>query len=191
MKIFDPRAHRLSLVLATAFSLTLAVSCAVEETNYGPPDGLTNKKLPSPQFPVANEQQSGGTDGICDGGAPAQDPNCTVSFKTDIYEKFFVATGTWQCAGSDCHEEGAAGSSVNSPPIHATDPTKAYNSLVNYQIGGKRYIDPCSTDPNASSIICNLQGACGTTMPYPPVPIATSDQLPPLQTWLQCGAPNN
>jgi hypothetical protein len=61
---------------------------------------------------------------------------------------------------------------------------------------GKPYIKPCVTDPNASSILCNLQGTCGNKMPLVDSMLgsqaATMMEIAQVSTWIQqCGAPKN
>ena len=72
-----------------------------------------------------------------------------------------------------------------------TDPIQTYKNLLGYTAStGKAYLDPCSTDPTASAITCNLTMGCGTPMPSGPGKV-TADQATKIQTWVACGSPNN
>ena len=69
--------------------------------------------------------------------------------------------------------------------------------LLNYMISGRPYFNPCSTDSDASSFVCNISNpACGQAqMPFPDNtlgsgPMSGSD-LSSVTTWVQCGAPKN
>ena len=42
-------------------------------------------------------------------------------------------------------------------------------------------------DPNASSILCNLQGTCGSKMPKAPGVDPTNADLCKVEAWLKCG----
>ena len=96
-----------------------------------------------------------------------------------------VPDGKWQCGNAVCHGGG------NAPFIDTKEAGAAYTSLQQVTVSGLPYIpnEAGVTDPNASSIICNLQGGCETKMPEAPAVDPTNDELCMIQAWLKCGAP--
>jgi hypothetical protein len=161
------------------------VACDLEvDTHYGPHSGLSKGNLPNP--PVA---EAGGGDGGATCGMVVDAGACSVSYATQIWPKM---SGTWHCSDANCH-----GAMVNEP-YNLDNATDAYNNLMAFmQINNVPYINPCSTSPDASAFLCNVQSpACGSAqMPFPDStlgsgPMSTSDvQL--VQTWVECGAPMN
>ncbi len=147
-------------------------------TSYGNPNGLDRKNIPGEG---GAEPLLCGAGGGGDGGAPTGDGGCP-SFATDI-APYFVANGKWRCADGTCHGGASA------PPIDCKDPTTCLSSLKAITVAGKPYIKEGSTDPNESTVMCNLQGACGSRMPKAPGADPTSDELCLLSAWLSCGAP--
>jgi hypothetical protein len=180
-----PRAARRtqSALLGAALVGSLVIvglaACAIDdEHKYGGPSVPQRANLPGP---VGTDGGGGGDGAACEAGA------CAVSFTNNIWPKM-SATGAWKCADGKCH-----GGNANSPSIDSPD--QAYLSLQAYKIGGKPYVLPCTTDPTASTFVCNLQGTCGqkmpladiTVMPTPP----TTQEITDLTTWVACGAPKN
>jgi hypothetical protein len=146
-------------------------------TNYGNPNALDRKNLPGEggAEPLICGGGEGGAAGAgFDGGCP--------SFATDIFP-YITANGKWRCADGTCHGGASA------PPIDGKDPTSCLSSLKAIAIGGKSYLAEGSKDPNASTLLCNLQGACGSRMPKAPGADPTTTDLCMVEAWLKCGAP--
>lgn len=147
------------------------------DASFGNPNGLDRKNLPG----------EGGTeplvcgDGDGDGGAGGLDGGCP-SFATDIFP-YFQANGKWRCADGTCH------GGTSAPPVAGDDPTSCLSSLKAISIGGKAYLAEGTTDPNESTLLCNLQGTCGSKMPKPPGADPTTAELCIVEAWLKCGAP--
>lgn len=177
---------RLALALVT-LGVSSAAACDLEsDSNLGDPSGLKSTNLPSPD---ASTTMSGDAGGLCNGAGPVDGGTCQIKFGADIWP-LMAATGTWACADSNCH-----GGTSQSPAIH--DPASAYTNLAAWHsTGGRPYINPCSTDVDASAFVCNLEGACGAqAMPIPDSTKgrgpATPTDIGKVVTWLQCGSPNN
>jgi hypothetical protein len=182
-----PRAFPAAAALAfAAGAAALAPGCTVPETNYGAPSSLGPKTVPDPTYPAAAPDAGEvNLSTLCSGKPPASDPGCAVKWPA-FYEKYVKAAGTWNCADANCHGEGPQGRTPQVPAIPA-DPAKAYDSLVQHKVTGKRYINPCSKNPDDSSFLCNVTGGCGPVMP--PAGGVTPAQLDELKAWLTCGAP--
>lgn len=181
----------------------IAPGCLPEEqkTNYGGPEGLYGKELPKP-VNVPSGSDSGIAPGGCaDGGKPLASTNCAVSWKTDIFP---VMKAQMHCGDQGCHMPQNPRSAGQQPAIDPNDPVDAYNSLVAYtssKFPGKQYIDPCTTTPESSAILCNLtslpgggKAACDPLMPLTTTGGQVADQTfldTKLRVWLACGAPNN
>jgi hypothetical protein len=160
------------------------VACDLEtNTSFGPHSGLSKGNLPNPPPEEAGTSSDGGAScgTVVDAGA------CSVSYATDIWPKM---QGTWHCSDAKCH----GGTSYQPQLDSASD---AYNAMMNYKIGTKPYINPCSIDPDASAFVCNIQSPpCGAAqMPFPDNtlmsgPMSGGD-FTQVQTWIECGAPNN
>lgn len=169
-----------AVLFGAASASLLVAACAIDDGHkYGNPSGLQRGNLPGPG--ADTDGGGGGGDAQCEAGA------CAVSFTNNLWPKM-SATGAWKCADGKCH-----GGNANSPSIDSAD--QAYASLQAYKIGGKPYVLPCSTDPTASTFLCNIQGTCGQKMPLADItvmPTAPSAQeIVDIQTWVQCGAPKN
>lgn len=172
------------VVVAASVGAVL-VACDLEvDTKYGPHSGLQKSNLPT----APPSDAAIGADGGLACGKPVDAGPCTVSYATDIWPKM---QGTWHCSDAKCH----GGTSVAPNNLDSAD--DAYNALLNYMISGKPYFNPCSTDPDASSFVCNVSNpACGLAqMPFPDNtlgsgPMSGSD-LSAVTTWVQCGAPKN
>ncbi|MBX3222136.1 MAG: hypothetical protein KF795_16585 [Labilithrix sp.] len=145
-------------------------------TAYGNPNTLDRKNLPGEggAEPLICGGGEGGAGEGFDGGCP--------SFATDIFP-YFQANGRWRCADATCHGGASA------PPIATTDPTSCLSSLKTISVGGVAYVAEGSTDPNASTVLCNLQGTCGSRMPKAPGEDPTNAELCMLEAWLKCGSP--
>lgn len=174
-----PRSAVRLLLPALAVGALVAACDLSEGTKYGnTPPSSANLPVPPDQQPLAD-----GGPVKCDGGLPDAGP-CSVSFATTLWPNM-AATGKWLCASTNCH------GGVTQPVFQ--DPAGAYTALSNRLTAGKPYINPCSTDPAASSFYCNMGGGgtpCGNPMPLN-APAATMMELDQIRTWVQCGAPNN
>src|SRR5690606_512696 len=113
---------------------------------------------------------------VCTGDAAATgfDGGCP-SFDQDIFP-LFQADGKWRCADAQCH----GGKSL--PAIAADTPEACLQSLRAITVGGRSYLaggdgGAPSTDPNESTLMCNLQGGCGRKMPEPPGADPTNQEL--------------
>ncbi len=177
----------LACLVLVSSSVGTFMACNLETSgNYGNPSGLSHD-----HFPVTNIDGSApGTDAgaLCNGAGPIDGGLCTVKFSTDIWP-LMAATGKWACADSNCH----GGTALN-PFIN--DPASAYANLTTYKVAGKPYVNPCTIDIDASSFVCNLQGACGTqAMPIPDMSkgrtAAQPGDIGKVVQWQQCGAPFN
>ena len=121
-------------------------------------------------------------------GTPVPQPTppngrpCTVSFKKDVLD--VLSAGG--CASAQCH---GGPSFRNRPNIDPAQSLFTYKNLRAYEIEGVPYVAIGSTDPDDSSITCNLRGACGTRMPLGDK--LSSTQLDVIGKWLSCGAPFN
>lgn len=164
--------------------LSFGVCACVTETEprFGPPNTWYQTQPPDPTRDAAAVPPIDASS-CADAGA------CAVKFSTDIFP-LMQDTGAWGCSKLGiCH-----GPNSVKPEIDNADPSKAYNSLRAFQVAGKPYILPCSTNKAESSFRCNLEppgsaGVCGSSMPKG-TPAAAGD-LQKLETWISCGAPNN
>jgi hypothetical protein len=166
------------MLLAAGVHLGLGSSACNEPiaTSYGNPNGLDRKNLPG----------EGGVEALTCGGdaAPTGFDGGCPSFQTDIYP-YFKPDGKWRCSDATCHGGASA------PPIDGANANDCLASLRGITVGGKVYVpgDAGSSDPNASSLLCNLQGGCGSRMPKAPGVDPTSAELCIVEAWLKCGAP--
>jgi len=163
----------------------VVVACDLEvDTKYGPHSGLSKSNLPGPTPSEGGVSLDGGF--AC--GTPVDAGTCTVSYANDIWPKISTV---WQCSNASCH-----GANIQ-PPTMLDNADDTYANLQVFKIGSIPYINPCSTDVDASSFVCNVSNPfCGTAqMPFPDNtlqtgPMSTSD-LNLVTTWVQCGAPKN
>jgi hypothetical protein len=181
------RPHRLvasAAVLAVSAG-ALGAACDLEpDTHYGPHSGLSKSNLPTPPPAEGGAGDAGvscGEGGVVDAGA------CTVSYMNDIWPKM---QGAWHCSDAKCH-----GGTSYQPQLDSAD--NAYANMASFLIGTKPYINPCSTDPDASAFMCNISNPfCGTAqMPFPDNTLGSGPMsggdITLVTTWLQCGAPKN
>ncbi len=141
----------------------------VAATSYGNPNTLDRRNLPG----------EGGVEAlVCSPDAGRYDGGTCPSFAGDIYP-YFAAQGAWRCAAAECHGGASA------PPVSGQSPAACLTSLKAISVGGQPYI----ADGGASTLLCNLQGTCGSRMPKPPGTDPTNDELCKVQAWLNCGAP--
>lgn len=170
------------LAAATAIALLgvrAIVACSeITPTTFGNPNTLDRKSVPG---------EGGVEELVCSGDAAVDgasfDGGCP-SFATDIYP-YFAAAGTWRCSDKACH------GGTSTPPVDGTSAAACLASLKKITVKGTPYLlSDGGKDPNASSLLCNLQGSCGSPMPKAPGAIPTNPELCKVQAWLKCGAPN-
>lgn len=174
----------LSLALLSAAVVPSFLGCNEPVgTNYGNPNTLDRKNLSSADLDSGSDGGAepltcGGDAGlsIFDGGCP--------SFDRDIYP-YMTPTGKWQCSNAGCH------GGTTSPGIDTTDPAACLASLGQIKVTGKAYVPSGggTGDPSSWTILCNLQGTCGSPMPLSPGTPLTPSELCMLEVWLKCGAP--
>lgn len=154
------------------------VACSeITPTTYGNPNTLDRKNLPGEGGveQLICSADGGGDGGSFDGGCP--------SFATDIYP-YLAPAGAWRCSDKACHGGASA------PPIDGANAANCLSSLQKITVKGVPYLlTDGGTDPNASSFLCNLQGACGSPMPKAPGLTPTNTELCIVEAWLKCGAP--
>lgn len=162
------------VVVSGAVAWAALLSCsAPAEIPFGNPNGLDRKNIPG-EGGVEALVCGAGEGGVRDGGCP--------SFSQTLYP-YFVANGSWKCADPTCH------GGRSDPKMDASTPGACYESLKAMTVQGLPYLTPA--DGGQSSLICNLQGTCGSKMPKPPGKDPTQDELCLVQAWIACGAPNN
>jgi hypothetical protein len=190
--------------LASLGSVVALLACTtdyqtgLDDPAFGAPNALAGQKQPGSSTEQTTGKgsgeggasSSGGTQAACvaAGGTLLADAGaCAVSFKTDVLGAFGKSTP--QCSLPSCH----GGASPQYPPrIDPGDPASMYPELAAFKLSnGKPYLNPCSTDPAASSLECNLAaaGGCGTHMPQGGQ--LAAEDLTKIDTWVKCGAPNN
>jgi hypothetical protein len=152
---------------------------------YGNPNVLDRKSLPGEggSEPL-NCTGGGGGEGGGGGGGDGGGASGCPTFATDIFP-YFTPTGKWKCSAPDCHGGASA------PTIAGNDPAACLASLKAISVVGQGYIsggEGGAPDPNKSTLICNLQGSCGSKMPKAPNPDPTNAELCMLQAWIACGA---
>jgi hypothetical protein len=143
-------------------------------TNYGNPSLLGRPNLPG---------DGGAEPLLCTGDASVAstfDGGCPT-FATDIFP-YIRSEGKWKCADATCH------GGTTAPSIDGKDPAACLATLKAITVGGKGYIVSGTTGAVESTILCNLQGGCGSTMPKPPGTNPTQSELCMLTAWLECGA---
>jgi hypothetical protein len=164
----------------------LLLQCTnVDSSRLGDFNSLKNETSPLP-VETAGAGKDGGSLPTCaapDAGA------CAISFATDIVP-LFDAKGVGACASSNCHGPGT----TSITKLTSGDAKQMWQALTSRVQSGttRRYIDPCSSDPDAGYFVCNNAGdiTCGIRMPPAPATLPDSD-LTKIKTWLKCGAPNN
>jgi hypothetical protein len=203
--------------LLVSFCAGVAAACSnytpPDVPDYGPPNGIDGKHPLAPDetdagsgitTPTGGEDAggagSGGDSSTGTGGGFTPDcvsqqqgtlaasGTCSVSFATDIFPNL-GATGAWQCAASGCH--GTKGGVA--PYISGATASAMYDTIQAITAGTNPLIDPCTTDPTKSTLVCSTAGTCGGAMPLTSggATALTSTQAQQVATWVGCGAPNN
>ena len=174
---------RQHVLLAAATALALLgvralVACSeITPTTFGNPNTLDRKNLPGEggveQLVCASD--GGAEGGTFDGGCP--------SFATDIYP-YLTPAGAWRCSDKACH------GGMTAPAIDGTSAAACLGSLKKITVKNTPYLlSDGGKDENASSLLCNIQGTCGSPMPKAPGTAPTDFDLCKVQAWLKCGAP--
>jgi hypothetical protein len=177
-------------VLAVGLAVAVTVACSGPAgTPYGNPNTLDRKNIPG----------EGGVEPLtctlsADAGLKDAGGGCGVSFAADIYPYFADAGG---CAQRACHGAG----SKNPPAIDVSTPAALYASLKTATAANLPYLPSGAADAAApmgdggggggTSLVCNLRGQCGRKMPEGTGKDPSPDDLCRMQTWVNCGAPNN
>ncbi len=179
------RARRTALTaigLAAAGALWGQVGCATDdEVRFGDPDRA-----------AAGSSSAATTSG----GECTVDPDCEISFVTDIYP---VLAEKAKCGSAGCHLMATSGFAFPNAPKNAREALLAYT----FQ-GASPYVVPC--DAASSKLVCNLKleagaegpfGSCGSQMPkalasdtVTDTPL-TAEELTLVSDWITCGAPDN
>ena len=148
-------------------------------TSYGNPNTLDRKNLPGEGG--VEPLNCGGGGG--DGGGGGADAGCPT-FRKDIFP-LIQNTGPWKCSeGPTCH------ATVQQPIIKIDTAENCLVSLQQAKVLGRPYApSDGNRDPSQTTILCNIQGTCGSPMPKPPVPAAKNDDLCKLEAWIKCGSP--
>lgn len=209
------------LVLALGLAVVggaAIVACGGDvQPNYGPADGLVGRQPPPAGTAPSSSGSSsggatsssgsgsgsgsgsssggtasgsssgatgdGGTTGGGDGGQTTM--GCQISWSNTVYP-MLNSTGPGHCSSGNCHATG-----VSQGGITLDDgATKLYGQLVQSVVGANPLVKPNDTNANDSSIVCVLQGTCGPQMPVG-FPALTGQQIEQVQTWVQCGSPQN
>lgn len=161
--------------------VALSACSEPEDTSYGNPNTLDRKNLPG-EGGVEPLNCGGGGDGGGEGGLKFDGGDCP-SFATDIFPAF-TANGVWRCAAADCHGGATA------PTVAGGDAGACLTSLKAIAVGGVPYVSSDGgKDPAAQTLLCNLQGTCGSKMPKPPATDPSNEDLCKVEAWLKCGAP--
>ncbi len=180
--------ERLSFVILAC--ALLAASCTADQVNFGEPEGLAGRKVPEPRFATPPSPHDAGPVDLVTICAPKTPPTIEGDCKTNADWRTVIypnLKNSWNCANAGCHSPGSKDPTVDTSDAGAT---ATWAALVAYKIGEKRYVDPCSVDPNDSAIMCNLtfsQGKCGTPMPQAQTLGAADKDA--VEKWLKCGAP--
>jgi hypothetical protein len=157
----------------------LAACSEITPTTFGNPNTLDRKNLPGEggvEALVCTSVDGSAEGGGFDGGCP--------SFATDIYP-YFAAAGAWRCSDKACH------GGTTAPTIDGADAPACLASLKKIAVKNVPYVlSDGGKDPNASSLLCNLQGTCGSKMPKPPGTDPTNADLCMVEAWLKCGSPD-
>lgn len=200
----------LALGLAVVGGAPVAACGGDVEPNYGPADGLVGRQPPpAGTAPSSSGSSSGGaasssgsgsgsssggtasgssSGATGDGGTTGGDGGqmtmaCQVSWANTVYP-MLNSTGAGHCSSSNCHATGAGGVTLDDGA------TKMYGQLAQALVGAKPLVKPNDTNAADSSIVCVLQGTCGAQMPTG-FPALTGPQIGQVQTWVQCGSPQN
>lgn len=191
---------RVSFAVGTCVMLSAWLAACVtdyqkglDDPSYGGPNALAGKEPPGPTLATSGgESDAGSASPLCvkAGGQLVADAGpCDVSFSKDVLGAFARATPT--CTQSVCH---GGPTPLNQPRIDTADGPSTWTRFTQFQLDDKFYVNPCSTDPKGSGMLCNLlsaddPGACGVHMPQSGQ--LAADDLAIVEKWLKCGAPNN
>jgi hypothetical protein len=171
----------LSLTCLALTALGLAAACNDETPSFGRAGGLKG------ETPTDNGASSGGVTPDSGGGGggactPPVEGGICPSYMSDVFPLLAPDSG-WGCGQTGCHVTGG----LDPKPLVTAD--DVYNKLTTYKIGSRLYIDPKCGDPDASAILCNLAGNCGTKQMPPDGGTPDLGKMGTLTAWLKCGAP--
>jgi hypothetical protein len=181
------------------FTVSLSLACTTDyqkgtdDPNYGAPNALAGQTAPEPGGgPKAASSDQSGAKPLCvtKGGTPVTpDANCTVKF-ADVLAVFQQKApgASAACTDAACH----GGANPPLPKIDSTNAQATYDGFAAFPLSnGSPYINPCSTDPKASTISQNLYatGSVGTKMPLGAGQVAQTPDIDKIETWLKCGSP--
>lgn len=139
-------------------------------TEFGNPNGLDRKNIPGEggaEPLVCGSDGGGGGDGGC------------PSFATDIFP-LMAPNGKYRCADLTCH------GGASKPDLDGTGAGKLLEGLKAAAVGGKPYVTGPAAD---TTIVCNMQGTCGSKMPLAPGDDPSTTELCLIDAWVKCGAP--
>ena len=158
----------------------IVVGCSEPaQPSYGNPNTLDRKNLPGEggAAPLSCSALAADGGGGGDAGCP--------SFRKDIYP-LMTNTGPWKCSDGKCH----APPTSQAPLIDMSTPEACLNALQQIKVLGRQYVPTDGNrDPSASTLLCNLQGTCGSPMPKPPTgSTPTSADLCKVEAWIKCGS---
>ncbi len=180
-----------AILSASIASCALIVSsCTADQVNYGDPEGLAGRTVPKRTLGTDQVPEGDAGSGNLYAGVCGKDPgiNAAGGCSGDEWQAIYgMLVKEWTCAQIGCHNAG--GTKPNVFTDGASPAIATWNEFVTYQVGGKRYVDPCSTDPNMSGILCNLNfstGVCGSAMPKGKTLGAADKAM--VEKWLTCGA---
>jgi len=160
--------------------LQLSSACFdVADTSYGNPNGLLRANIPG---------EAGSISTTCDTTALKFDSGTCPSFKSDIFP---YMQGPWACVSGGCH------GGQSTPRMDPENPTITLAALRAANVAGRSYVPPASAVggggtsdlASSTSMLCNVQGACGRKMPEGVGKPLTSDEQCIITAWLNCGAP--
>lgn len=175
------------LSVRTAHSLALGVlvvaACSDETTRYASPDSFATKTAHEPDGGYPAPPPDAGPERTC---STPPDAQCAVTWTKDVYPSIVSPS----CGRDGCHAPG------NYSPIVSSDVRATRLAFTNFVLLADRdktppryYVEPCSRDPTASRITCNL-AATNACEPHMPVGEQLDDaKLKTIATWLACGAP--
>jgi hypothetical protein len=179
----------LSRVVLLLVSLFVAASLACNDDSVRLAQGSALQGKTPNDHPIDVTGDGGTSSGGGEGGGACTKPGPPAagcpSFAT-LWTKYFSPGAEWGCGKAGCHNLGG-----NSPqPLIEQQAT--YTALAAYVIKGVPYVNPKCTEPEQSSIICNITGKpsqCSLqgSMPQSITPSAAS--LADLQKWVSCGSP--
>ena len=165
-------------LVALAAGLAAFSACYdVSEPSYGNANGLSVSNLPG---------EAGSAAATCDSTSLKFDSGSCPSFKNDIFP---YMQGPWACVSGGCH----GGNTAPKMDPENAGPTLA--ALRVATVAGRNYIPSAAAASaggdlsSTTSMLCNVQGSCGSKMPKAPGVDLTSTEQCIVQAWINCGSP--